>query len=139
MPIRYVVLIICLSVGFHSRVSAAVLTKKEIFKLEKSIKFEYQQSLKICDTLNWNESDVCVAKASTKQDIDLAELRANTQPTAETRYAALIAHANGDHEVAITRCNGIALEKREQCWNEADAIKQADIQKAKSFWGKLIE
>ncbi|WP_024930847.1 hypothetical protein [Methylophilus sp. OH31] len=133
MYLRYVALVVSLSLGCHTLASASELTKKEILKLQQSIAFEYQQGIKVCDTLNWNESDVCIAKASTKQDIDRAELHANTHPTAKTRYAALIAHANGNHEVAITKCNGIALEERNTCWNDAEHVKQGEIQKAKSL------
>jgi hypothetical protein len=134
MYLRYLVLIPCITLGGHTLASASELTKKEISKLQQSIGFEYQQGIKACDTLNWNESDICIAKANTKQDIDRAELRANTHPTARSRYAALIAHANGNHEVAITKCNGIALQERNACWNDAENIKKVEIQKANKLY-----
>lgn len=127
--------IVCLCLAW-TPASAIVLTKKEMSKLEQSITFEHRQGLKICDTLHRNESDVCTAQANAKRDIDRAELQADANPTAKTRYDALIAHMHGNHEVAITKCNGIPLEERQACWSDAENAKQIAILKANSFWGK---
>ncbi|MFD1122973.1 hypothetical protein ACFQ2T_10695 [Methylophilus flavus] len=138
MYLRYIVSIVCLCLA-STTVSATVLTKKEISKLEESITFEYRQGLKVCDTLNWNESDVCTAQANSKRDIDRAELKANVNPTAKSRYAALMAHMNGNHEVAIIKCDGVALSDKVACLSDAEGAKEIALQKANNFWGKLIQ
>ncbi len=129
----------CFGLVLTPMVSAAGLSKQEIKQLSQSIEFEYAQQMKVCDTLNWNAADVCEVQAKHKRLVDLAELRANENPTAKTRYAAAMAHVDANHEIAITECNDVPVEARRDCWRSADEAREAGTQKADSFWGMLKE
>lgn len=129
----------CFGLVLSPMASEAGLSKQEIKQLLQSIEFEYEQHMKVCDTLNWNAADVCEVQAKHKRLVDLAELRANVNPTAKTRYAAAMAHVDANHEIAITECNNVPIEERRDCWRSADEEKEAGIQRADSFWGILKE
>lgn len=119
--------------------SAAALTPNEVKKLKQSIAFEYREKLKACNSMNWNAYETCIVQADTQREINLAELKASTHPTAKTRFDALMAHVHGNYSVAISKCNGILRDQRQDCWAAAESTKENEIGEAKRFWGALAE
>lgn len=134
---RILFMMSCIYIASQTLTYATDLTPNEVKKLKQSITFEYQQSLKACNTLNWNEYETCIVKADTQRDINLAELKANTRPTAKNRFDALMAHVEGNYSVSISTCNGLLREERKDCWNAAQKVKENDALEAQSFWGAL--
>ena len=134
---RILFMLCCINIAFQTSTYAAGLTPNEVKKLKHSIAFEYQQSLKACGTLNWNEYETCVVRADTQRDINLAELKANERPTAKNRLDALMAHVEGNYSVAISKCNGLLRTERQSCWDAAQKVKEIDALEAQSFWGAL--
>ncbi len=123
---HYLTCLMCLSFTVH--VSAGELSKGAKLKLSQSIEFEYQERMKVCDTLNWNASDVCEIQAYNKKLVDQAALRANIHPTAKNRQNALLAHVNAKYEVAITECNDLDIEARQPCWEAAEVERKNGVQ-----------
>lgn len=123
---HYLLYLICLSLTAPAL--AAGLSKGAVLTLSQSIELEYQERIKVCDTLNWNASDVCEIQAYNKKLVDQAELRANIHPTAKNRQNALLAHVNAKYEVAIAECNDLAIEARQPCWEAAEIERKIGIQ-----------
>lgn len=137
--IKIISLLPMLGLFLASSAVAEGMTKRAYSQENQAIVSEHQQALKVCDTLNWNASDICIAEANGKRRTDAAALFANYKPSAKSHYLALIAHADANHEVAITRCNDEPNEARQACWSHALAMKDAEKQEADSFWGTLSQ
>lgn len=123
----YFLYLTCLSFAITTQASAEGLSNQDISKLSQSIEFEYQERIKVCDTLNWNASDVCEIQALNKKLIDQAELRASAHPTIKNRQNALKAHIEGKYAVTIAECNNLALEARKPCWEAAEVERALGI------------
>jgi hypothetical protein len=137
--IKTISLVAMLGLFFPPYAMSGGMTKRDFLNANQAIQHEYQQALKVCDTLNWNASDICIVEANGKRLTKAAELLANYKPSAKLRYMALIAHASANYEVAITCCNDIPIEARNSCWNNAQAMKDAETFEAYSFWGTLSQ
>jgi hypothetical protein len=112
---------------------AESMSKQKYLRLRHAISIQHKDSITVCDDINWNEGDVCLAEADAKEMVDNAELYAEYRPSSKSRHQAVVIRAESNYAIALAKCNGELRENRQNCWRVAKTIQQRDIENSDTF------
>lgn len=102
--------------------TAAMMSDADYTVARERIDMENKANVAACGTTAGNTLDICLAEASGKQQVLIAELayRRSSNPDDAARLAE--ARADANRGVARARCAGQADKARESCAAEAEAV-----------------
>jgi hypothetical protein len=127
-------LLLTLAAGlaFSPLARAETMTKGQYDSAKKPIEATAKAGLSSCDTLAANAKDICVAEVKGKENVAMAELHAQYEPTVTTRKAIHTAKAEAAYNVSMERCDGRAGNDKDVCVKEAKAARVTALSNAQS-------
>lgn len=130
LNLNVIALAVGLALGAPSM--AAELSAAEYAAAEKKIAADYTSAKAACSSLAGIDSEICIVEANGKNEIAKADLEAQNEPSAETRFEAQIARADAAYAVAKERCDSTTETVNTNCLESAktaDATARAKADK----------
>jgi hypothetical protein len=121
-----------ISLAFSAGAIAQGMSKAEHKATKEKIESEYKSAKAGCAPLLANANDICMAQATGRKNVALAELAAAYKPGEQARYDVRIAKADADYSVASERCDDRAGNAKDVCLKEAKAVQTAAKADAKA-------
>lgn len=117
------------------------MSKQAYEAAEKRIEAQGKVDAKACGKLKGNAKDICKAEAEGREEVALAALEADYQPSPETEQGAKEARAEADRAIALERCDNAKGKAKSACVKQAKgeyeaAIRLAKVEKVESINGQ---
>ena len=100
---------------------AATMSKVDYKAAKVDISTRYTSEKAACGAMTANAKDICVAEATGRDKIALAELEATYAPSDKHRYDVRLAKADAAFAVAKEKCDDLADNAKDVCVKEATA------------------
>lgn len=111
---------------------AASMSKADYQASHERISRDQKVAKENCNSMSGNARDICIAEASGKQRIALAELDWAYKPSAKTKSQVLVTKAEAEYAVAIQRCDDLSANPKDLCVREAKAAEASAKADAKA-------
>ncbi|RFO97157.1 hypothetical protein DIC66_08415 [Rhodoferax lacus] len=120
-----------LLLGFCISASAAPMTKVEYKAAKASISAQLKADKITCDAQTANAKDICLEEAKGRDNVALAELEAQYEPSTKHSYQVNVAKADAAFAVAKEKCDDQAGNPKDVCRTEAKSAHTAALAEAK--------
>ena len=111
------------SLAFSTGAIAQGMTKTEYKNAKEVITTEFKSARLGCVPMSGNAKDICMAEATGKQKVAMAELDSRRAPGAKRTYDLGIARASADYSVAKEKCDDMTGDAKKTCVTDAKAVQ----------------
>lgn len=117
-------IVLALVFAFSAGAMAQGISQSDYKSGQDKIAADYKSAKASCKSLlSGNPSDICVADATGKKKIAMAELAASYKPSPKALYNVRVAKAEASYAVANERCDDQAGNAKDVCVKEAKAAR----------------
>ena len=110
-----------IGLAFSVGAMAQTMSEDQYKSGREGIAAEFKSAKTACGFLAGNAKDICMARASGREQVARAEIEARFKPSENASYNVRIAKADADYSVAMERCDDSAGNVKDVCVKEAKA------------------